>query len=128
MPVILGQIFLIGLLVFFNSHPAFRPSFGLILFAVAVVLVLDVYVFFLYRDTIRSQISEVYIQELRDSFSRLLKPYQTLSLRQKTIRDEVHEILNAQFSYHSLITEGDTAKAEEFRLTMQSQWKREEQA
>lgn len=120
---ILSQIIAISLLFVMSRRPdLFLPS------PVFLLIILATFLTYLYTSfEFVSYIRELYIAEyshkLEENCRSLLASYQSFGAQQREFQKETHDILNAQFTYHSLLDQGKKDEAERYRLQKQEEWR-----
>lgn len=120
---ILAQIITISLLLVMSRRPdLFLPS------PVFLLIILATFLTYLYTSfEFVSYIRELYIAEyshkLEENCRSLLTSYQSFGAQQREFQKETHDILNAQFTYHSLLDQGKKDEAERYRLQKQEEWR-----
>ena len=120
-----ANILLISLLVYLNAHPDVRLSRIQVLLLCLFLLPADILLVLQFFHFVQNADAKLYqISRLRQN-EKLLRPYLTCSQQQKKTRNELHDILNAQFSYYSLLNDGSTEEAERFRNRTEERWRKE---
>lgn len=122
---ILSQILNISLLLIMSRRPdLFLPS------PVFLLIILVTFITFIYTaKEFIAYIRKLYIAEyshkLEEHCKSLQASYQSFGDQQLEFQKQTHDILNAQFTYHSLIEQGKKDEAEQYRMQKQEEWRQE---
>jgi len=120
---ILAQIITISLLLVMSRRPdLFLPS-PVFLLIILVTFVTYIYTFYEFVSYIRKLYIAEYSHRLEENCRSLLTSYQSFGAQQREFQKETHDILNAQFTYHSLLNQGKKDEAERYRLQKQEEWR-----
>ena len=120
---ILAQIITISLLLVMSRRPdLFLPS-PVFLLIILVTFVTYIYTFYEFVSYIRKLYIAEYSHRLEENCRSLLTSYQSFGAQQREFQKETHDILNAQFTYHSLLDQGKKDEAERYRLQKQEEWR-----
>ena len=120
---ILAQIITISLLLVMSRRPdLFLPS-PVFLLIILVTFVTYIYTFYEFVSYIRKLYIAEYSHRLEENCRSLLTSYQSFGAQQREFQKETHDILNAQFTYHSLLNQGKKNEAERYRLQKQEEWR-----
>lgn len=120
---ILAQIITISLLLVMSRRPdLFLPS-PVFLLIILVTFVTYIYTFYEFVSYIRKLYIAEYSHRLEKNCRSLLTSYQSFGAQQREFQKETHDILNAQFTYHSLLDQGKKDEAERYRLQKQEEWR-----
>ena len=122
---IISQLVIITLLWTVNTRPDIHfPDFALLLFLIICFIVNLLYLEFFFS-IIRSRYLTEYMRNTEENCQTLLASYHKLGSKQKDLQKETHDIINAQFTYHNYLSEGNKEAAEDFRRTIQQKWENE---
>lgn len=93
------------------------------LLIILVTFVTYIYTFYEYVSYIRKLYIAEYSHKLEENCRSLLTSFQSFGAQQREFQKETHDILNAQFTYHSLLDQGKKDEAERYRLQKQEEWR-----
>ena len=119
---ILSQIMIFSLFAVMNFNPAFRLGNGTVILILLLITGADLYYLYYFLSSMRTMVQARYAEMTEENCQKLLASYQKTGNAQKKLENDVHDIVNAQFTYHSLLEQGKTEEAEEFRAEKQREW------
>ena len=119
---ILSQILLFSLFAVMNRNPGLRLGNGTVILILLLVTCADLYYLHYFLSSMKLIVQARYAEQTEENCRQLLASYQKLGSAQKKLETDVHDIVNAQFTYHSLLEQGKTNEAEQFRTRKQREW------
>ena len=119
---ILSQILIFSLFALMNFNPAFRLGNGTVILILLLITGADLYYLYYFLSSMKTMVQARYAEITEEKCQKLLASYQKTGSAQKKLETSVHDIVNAQFTYHSLLEQGKNAEAEEFRAEKQREW------
>ena len=122
---VLFQLLMAGLLVLLNSRPEYSVPPGILICIIACAIVSDALYIHYFMAYFRELYSAEYVRKRKAYCQTLLESYNAFGIRQKKLQKDVHDVFNAQFTYHSLLEENRTEDAERFRAEKQNEWRTE---
>ena len=120
---LLSQIFMNGLLLYMCVNRTFRISNAALVAVILVVLAVDIAYLFFYLSFIHRLALSEFTREVEHSCQSLHNRYLEYGKAQSDYQKETHDVINAQFTYHSLLNQGKTEAAEQFRVSKIEEWK-----
>ena len=124
--VALNVLFIVEV-VFLNFHYAMDVPNSAVFLLAFVILAANLLYYRFFMKTIHMLEEEMELLRRKKETEVLLKPYEELAAQQLRLREEVHDILNAQFTYHSLENAGEHEKAEAYRGPKLREWREYEE-
>lgn len=120
---VLSQISINGLLLYMCMNREFRISNAILVIVLIIAFVADVAYLFYYLSFIHRLYLSEFSKEVENSCQSLYDHYLEYGKAQKEYQKETHDVINAQFTYHSLLDQGKTDEAEQFRISKINEWK-----
>ena len=119
---ILSQIMIFSLFAVMNFNPAFRLGNGTVILILLLITGADLYYLYYFLSSMKTMVQARYAEITEEKCQKLLASYQKTGSAQKKLETGVHDIVNAQFTYHSLLEQVKNEDAENFRKQKQDEW------
>lgn len=122
---LLAQIIVNIVLVRLILHPALVIADLDLFFLIVIITVTDFLFIFYFLEVVRENYISLYSRETEQRCQELVQSYRLLGEKQTRLSNEAHDIINAQFTYHSLLNAGEPDQAEAYRIRKQNEWSQE---
>ena len=109
---ILSQIMIFSLFAVMNFNPAFRLGNGTVILILLLITGADLYYLYYFLSSMKTMVQARYAEMTEENCRQLLASYQKTGNAQKELEAGVHDIVNAQFTYHSLLEQVKNEDAE----------------